>query len=279
MLTLKDVTFSYSSKRELIRDFSMQVQPGNVYGLLGKNGAGKSTLIYLICGLLRPSSGKIDFKGMSPIERNPQFLEDIFLVPEEFTLPKVMLKEFVEVNAPFYPKFDYEKMRNYLNIFELNDDMHLGALSMGQKKKVLLSFAMATNTSLLILDEPTNGLDITAKRNFRQAITLCADDNKSVLISTHQINDVDKTLDHVIIMDYDGVLLNISLQNVASHLRFDFTRDAERAAKALLSLDQPGGMSIIEPLTDPDMETEVNLESLYEFTLNNPQMIRDILGK
>lgn len=279
MLTLNDVTFSYSAKRELIRDFSMHIQPGNVYGLLGKNGSGKSTLIYLICGLLRPSSGKIEFKGMVPIERKPEFLEDVFLVPEEFSLPKVMLKEYVAINAPFYPKFDFEKMRHYLNMFELTDDMHLGSLSMGQKKKVFLSFAMATNTSLLILDEPTNGLDITAKRNFRQAITQCIDDSKSVLISTHQINDVDKTLDHVIIMDQNGVLLNSSLVDVASHLRFDFTRDADRAANALISLEQPGGMSIIEPLTDPDMETEVNLESLYEFTLGNPQLINNLLKK
>ena len=264
MLTIENLSFSYSKKTRLIEDFSMTLEKGSVCGLLGKNGAGKTTLIYLICGLLKPKAGSIDFNGYVPFEREVGFLDDIFLVPEEFNLPNVTLEDYVKVNAPFYPKFNQEQLEHYLNIFELTPDVHLGQLSMGQKKKTFISFAMACNTSLLILDEPTNGLDITAKRNFRKAVTECMSDEKSILISTHQVYDIDKILDHVIITDRQGILLNASLMDIMEKLRFSFTTDRERAQKALISLDVPGGFNIAETLTDPMEETEVNLETLFE---------------
>lgn len=264
MLKIENLSYSYSRKSRLIENFSMSLEQGTVCGLLGKNGAGKSTLIYLICGLLRPSTGTIDFRGYNPTDRKVGFLEDVFLVPEEFTLPGVTLDEYVKVNAPFYPAFNHEAMVRYLDIFDLTPDIHLGKLSMGQKKKAFISFAMACNTSLLILDEPTNGLDISAKRNFRKAVAECMTDDKSILISTHQVYDVDKILDHVIITDRKGVLLDSSLIDVASRQRFNFTTDRDRAARALISLEVPGGFNIAEPLTDAADETEVNLETLFE---------------
>lgn len=264
MLKIENLSYSYSRKSRLIENFSMSLEQGTVCGLLGKNGAGKSTLIYLICGLLRPSTGTIDFRGYNPTDRKVGFLEDVFLVPEEFTLPGVTLDEYVKVNAPFYPAFNHEAMVRYLDIFDLTPDIHLGKLSMGQKKKAFISFAMACNTSLLILDEPTNGLDISAKRNFRKAVAECMTDEKSILISTHQVYDVDKILDHVIITDRKGVLLDSSLIDVASRYRFNFTTDRDRAARALISLEVPGGFNIAEPLTDASDETEVNLETLFE---------------
>lgn len=269
MLTITNLSFSYSRKYKLIENFSMQLDKGTVCGLLGKNGAGKSTLIYLICGLLRPKSGVIDFEGYLPFDRKTGFLNDIFLVPEEFTLPNVTLEQYVQVNAPFYPAFDIKQMEHYLNIFELTPELHLGKLSMGQKKKAFISFAMACNTSLLILDEPTNGLDITAKRSFRKAVAECMTDEKSILISTHQVYDVDKVLDHVIITDRQGVLLNASMIDIAEKYKFNFTTDRRRASEALLSLEVPGGYNIVEPLTDPADETEVNLETLFELVQKN----------
>ncbi|MDE7180507.1 MAG: ABC transporter ATP-binding protein, partial [Muribaculaceae bacterium] len=180
MLTIDNVSFSYSRHTQLIENFSMTLQPGTVCGLLGKNGAGKTTLLYLICGLLAPKSGLIDFRGMQPMERSTAFLNDVFIVPEEFSLPNVELSSYVEVNAPFYPNFNLEQLHHYLEVFELRPDLHLGRLSMGQKKKAFMSFAMACNTSLLILDEPTNGLDISSKRNFRRVLAECMTDDKSI---------------------------------------------------------------------------------------------------
>ena len=276
MLQIKNLSFGYSKNKPLISGFDMTLETGTVSGLLGKNGAGKSTLIYLICGLLRPQSGSIDFKGFTPINRKTAFLEDIYLVPEEFTLPKVRLEEYVSVNAPFYPRFSEEAMRKYLEIFELEEDVKLSELSMGQKKKAFMSFAMACNTSLLILDEPTNGLDISAKRSFRRAVSECMDDDKSILISTHQVFDVEKILDHVTIMDRKGILPNESIARIEDRLRFNFTHDRNQAEQALLSLEVPGGYNIVEQATPMNDETEVNLETLFELAQNKPETISDI---
>lgn len=264
MLKIENLNFGYSKNSTLIHDFNMVLDKGSVCGLLGRNGAGKTTLIYLICGLLKPRSGEINYDGYTPYDRFTGFLEDVFLVPEEFDLPNVTLESYIKVNAPFYPKFDREKMNRFLEIFDLAPQLHLGKLSMGMKKKAFISFAMACNTSLLILDEPTNGLDITAKRNFRRAVAECMDDDKSILISTHQVYDVDQILDHVIITDTKGVLLNESMMEIAQKFRFNFTTDRERAAAALISLDVPGGYNIVEPATPDTDETDVNLESLFE---------------
>lgn len=269
MLKISNLKFGYSHRTTIISDFSMELERGTVCGLLGKNGAGKTTLLYLICGLLKPQEGSIEFNGFTPFDRKVDFLNDVFIVPEEFSLPAVTLDEYIKVNACFYPRFDRDAMNGYLSIFELTPDLNLGKLSMGQKKKAFISFAMACNTSLLILDEPTNGLDISAKRSFRRAIAQCMTDEKSIIISTHQVYDVDKILDHVIITDRNGVLMNASINEISSKYRFSFTTDRQRAANALLSLEVPGGMNIVEPLEDPYDETDINLETLFELVQQN----------
>lgn len=264
MLKIENLNFSYSRRSKLIESLSITINDGTICGLLGKNGSGKSTLIYLICGLLRQRSGIINSDGYTPYERNVKFLQNTFLVPEEIDLPDITIKNYVRVNSVFYPKFDMERFLKNLELFELNSEMNLGKISMGQRKKALLCFAMACNTKLLILDEPTNGLDITSKRNFRKAISECMTDEKIILISTHQIYDVDKILDHVIIIDKKGVLLNESLSEISSKYKFVFTTDKSRASKALISLEVPGGFNIVEPLDEPEHETEVNIEALFE---------------
>lgn len=268
MLTLNNVTFGYRKNQDIVRNLTMEVPAGTVCGLLGKNGAGKSTLLYLISGLLRPTSGTIDCNGFVPAGRSADFLCDIMIVPEEFSLPNIMLSDYVAINAPFYPNFDIEAMNRYLDIFELTPELHLGKISMGQKKKAFLSFAMACNTSLLLLDEPTNGLDITSKRNFRRAVAECMSDRKTILISTHQVFDVEKILDHVLITDRKGLLLNSSIADLQDKYRFSFTTDRNKADSSLAAVEVPGGINIVEPRRQDDEETEVNLESLFEMVVN-----------
>lgn len=264
MLQVNNITYSYGKKQQpVLRDYSLMVQSGTICGLLGRNGAGKSTLLYLIAGLLRPQMGNILYNGMIPQERTVQFLSDIFIVPEEFTLPNVTLRQFLDTTAPFYPKFSMNDLTQHLSTFELTPEVHLGNLSMGQKKRVFISFALACNTSLLILDEPTNGLDIPGKRLFRKAVLNGMTDDRTIIISTHQVYDVEKILDHVIITDTEGVLLDASMMDITRQWRFLFTPDRERAARALIALDAPGGYNIVEP-ADGEEETEVNLESLFE---------------
>lgn len=276
MIAFKDVCFSYRRNIPVLSNLSLQIEPGTVCGLLGRNGVGKSTMLYLTAGLLRPRSGQVLCNGYIPSDRQVNFLNDIFIVPEEFDLPPITLDEYVRINSVFYPKFNMDLMHSILEIFALPADINLGALSLGQKKKAFLSFALACNTSILLLDEPTNGLDITAKRMFRAAITAAMTDDKTIIISTHQVYDVENILDHVVIADNNRILLNRPMIDIQTKLRFGYTQDPEQAKRALFSIPQPGGFNVVEFLDDPDRETEVNLETLFELTNSNPELINQL---
>ncbi|WP_294628686.1 ATP-binding cassette domain-containing protein [uncultured Bacteroides sp.] len=273
MITVKNLSFAYrSSKREVLRDFSLSLSTGRVYGLLGKNGTGKSTLLYLMSGLLTPKSGKVMFHGTDVRRRLPATLQDMFLVPEEFDLPPVSLVSYVELNSPFYPRFDKAEMIKYLHCFEMDVDINLGALSMGQKKKVFMSFALATNTSLLLMDEPTNGLDIPGKSQFRKFIAAGMSDDKTIVISTHQVRDIDHVLDHVLIVDESRVLLDESTSNICDKLFFVESDDRQLAKQALFAIPTLQGNHLILPNTDK-AESEINLELLFSATLAAPDEI------
>ena len=259
----------------MFRDFSLDLQPGNVYGLLGKNGAGKSTLIYLMTGLLTPASGQVTLDGIDVRRRLPQTLNSMFLVPEEFDLPHTTLSQFVKINAPFYPNFSVEDMNRYLDIFEMEHDCKLQSLSMGQKKKVFMSFALATNTRVLIMDEPTNGLDIPSKSQWRKIIASGMTDDKMMLVSTHQVRDIEQVLDHVLIIDQSQVLLNASLGEVASRLAFRPMREGDQP---LLAQTGVMGTLVVTPVLDGE-ETQVDLEMLFNATLQQPQAIQQLFGQ
>ena len=267
MIDVNKVSFSYGRKKSKVLDgFSMQLEKGAVYGLLGKNGTGKSTLLYLMAGLLRPQSGQVLYKGAEVVKRDPSLLQDMFLVPEEFALPNVSLKQYVKLNAPFYPNFSDELLRSCLRDFDMNEDIHLGELSMGQKKKAFMCFALATNTSLLMMDEPSNGLDIPSKSQFRKVIASGMTDDKAVIISTHQVRDIDSLLDHVLIMDGSELLLNESVASICEKLYFAEQGMNEPTDDALYVQPSVQGNSVILPNTYGE-ESKMNLEVLFNAML------------
>ena len=208
MIDISNVTFEYRKGKPVLKDFSLSFPQGGVYGLLGKNGTGKSTLLYLISGLLRPRHGEVRVDGMLSANRQPEMLREIFLVPEEYDLPSVSLKSYTRALKSFYPRFSDELLRKCIEVFDLEMDMQLGTLSMGQKKKVYMCVALATGTRVLLMDEPTNGLDILSKSQFREAVVQGMDEDKTVLVSTHQVHDVERLLDHVTIINGNQVLLH-----------------------------------------------------------------------
>ena len=278
MLQVKNVSFSYSRKRGLVLDdFSLDVTAGGVYGLLGPNGAGKSTLLYLIMGLLTPHSGEVSFNGVNTRLRLPSVLSDMFIVPEEFSLPSIPLERYIALNAPFYPKFSTETLRRNLEMFELPDNPHLGALSMGQKKKVFMSFALACNTSLLLMDEPTNGLDIPGKSAFRRFIASSVNENRAIIISTHQVRDIDRILDKVLIMNERNVVLDTSMYDIQRRLRFVTSADSDLIARALYMIPGLGGASMVLD-NESGEDTEVNLEVLFDFAMHQPDKLNAIFN-
>lgn len=273
MITVENLSFLYrKSKRAVLHDFSLSLEKGRVYGLLGKNGAGKSTLLYLMSGLLTPKSGKVVYHDVDVRRRLPITLQDMFLVPEEFDLPPVSLISYIELNSPFYPRFSKEDMVKYLHYFEMDINIDLGALSMGQKKKVFMSFALATNTSLLLMDEPTNGLDIPGKSQFQKFIASGMTDDKTILISTHQVRDIDKVLDHVLIMDNSRVLLNESTMSICDKLFFTESENRELLQSSLFSTPSIQGNFLLLP-NESGEDSEINLELLFNATLAVPERI------
>ncbi len=267
MIKVEDLSFSYGRRKTKVLDgFSMSLNKGSVYGLLGKNGTGKSTLLYLMAGLLRPQTGKVYYKGVDVTLRKPTTLQDMFLVPEEFALPNVSMKQYVKLNAPFYPHFSDELLKACLRDFDMNEDIHLGELSMGQKKKAFMCFALATNTSLLMMDEPSNGLDIPSKSQFRKVIASGMTDDKAVIISTHQVRDIDSLLDHVLIMDGSELLLNESVATICEKLYFAEQGMNEPADGALYVQPSVQGNSVILP-NESYEESKMNLEVLFNAML------------
>ena len=252
----------YKTGKEIFHDLSFSLEKGRVYGLLGKNGAGKSTLLHLISGLLTPKSGNILMNGTDVRRRLPLTLKDMFIVPEEFELPSISLINYIDINSAFYPKFNKDEMIKYLHFFELDLDMNLGALSMGQKKKVFMSFALATNVSVLIMDEPTNGLDIPGKSQFRKFISSGMNDEKIILISTHQVKDVDKLIDHVIILEDSKILLDESMEEITRKYLFLETDNKDIINNALYSIPSLQGDYVILPNENGE-ESQINLELLF----------------
>ena len=214
MLKIQDVTFAYKKNNPVLDRFTLEINEGGIYGLLGKNGTGKSTLLYLIMGLLRPQSGWVTYNNVETLKRQPELLSDMFIVPEEYNLPGISLQKYINAIQPFYPRFDVNMMYRCLENFEMPRDINLGALSMGQKKKVYLSIALAARTHLLLLDEPTNGLDIPSKSQFRKVVAGSTDPDQIVIISTHQVRDVELLLDHVTMIEKNEVLLNTKMDQL-----------------------------------------------------------------
>ena len=279
MLEVENLSFSYGRRKwKALEDFSMKLDKGSVYGLLGKNGTGKSTLLYLMAGLLRPQTGNVLYKGVDVKKRYPDTLQDMFLVPEEFALPNVSLKQYVKLNAPFYPNFSDELLNVCLRDFDMNVDIHLGELSMGQKKKAFMCFALATNTSLLMMDEPTNGLDIPSKSQFRKVIASGMSDDKAVIISTHQVRDIDSLLDHVLIMDGSKLLLNQSVSSICEKLYFAEQGMNEPTEGALYVQPSVQGNSVILP-NEYGEDSKLNLEVLFNAMLAERERMQQMFNR
>ena len=279
MLEVKNLSFSYGRRKAMVlEDFSLTLQKGSVFGLLGKNGTGKSTLLYLMSGLLRPQEGQVLYKGTDVVKRYPETLQDMFLVPEEVVLPNVKLKHYVKLNAPFYPKFSGEVLKACLSEFGMGEDLELGALSMGQKKKVFISFAIATNVTLLLMDEPTNGLDIPSKSQFRKMIATNMSDDKAVIISTHQVRDIDSLLDHVVIIDEKQLLLNESVANICDTLYFAEQSANEPTDEALYVQPSVQGNHVVLPNTYHE-DSNLNLEVLFNAMLAEREKMQQMFNR
>jgi ABC-2 type transport system ATP-binding protein len=271
VIEIENLSFSY--RRELLfRALRLRLDAGNVYGLLGVNGAGKSTLLKLITGLLFGDSGSIRSLGRNPADREPGFLAEVFLLPEELAVPTVTDREYLASRAPFYPRFDHERFARYVREFELPVERKLTALSLGQQKKFLLSFGLACGSSLVLLDEPTNGLDIPSKAQFRRVIAEAVTPERVFVISTHQVRDVGALIDPIVVLHRGRVLLNGSLSGIGSAIRMQRSASPPpaNAAGLIYSESGVGGFWSVWEGAGSDDES-LDLEVLFNALIAQPE--------
>ena len=276
MINISDFHFSYG-KTCVFSGVTTSLTPGHIYGLLGKNGTGKSTFLYNVAGLLYPDQGVITVGRHNPFDRTPEFLEDIFLIPEEFYLPNISISSFIKHYSPFYPNFDHDAFAAYIASFDIPTGSLLQGMSYGQKKKVYISFGLAANTSVLLMDEPTNGLDIISKTQLRKLIAGAATPERIMVISSHQVKDLENLIDEVLILDGTDIILKDSIDRIGQKLSFKLTLDESHLEEVLYSERVLKGNTVVTMNTD-DEESRVDLELLYKATMADPAKMKFALS-
>ncbi|RXK82924.1 ABC transporter ATP-binding protein [Filimonas effusa] len=262
MINIRDLNFSYRRK-QVFNKLNLSLEAGHIYGLLGGNGMGKSTLLRNIAGLLFPDSGSITVNGHTPGLRKPSFLRELFMIPEEFFIPNITIDQYVKSNAPFYPHFDAEQLKKYLRDFEIPLGNKLQDMSYGQRKKALISFGLACNTPLLLMDEPTNGLDIVSKSQFRKVMAGVADAGRCIVISTHQVKDLENLIDGIVVVEDGRILFHQTIESISGKLVFRISFDAADTEHAIYAEESFKGNALILANTFKE-ETAIDLELLYK---------------
>lgn len=275
MITIKDLGFSYGEK-PVLRNITMNLQEGRIYGLLGENGVGKTTLLTLLCGLKRPMAGSIDTDGQNPFNREPSFLTNQFYLSDEVPAVNIKAADYAATYGKFWEGFDMNKFIEVMSVLENDPQQKMNQMSFGQLKKTYIAFALACNTKYLFMDEPTNGLDIPSKAQFRKAVTKYTREDSVILISTHQVRDLENIIDPIIILDRQDVLLNATLEEISEKLYFDYT--TEKIDGALYSEMIPGG-NIQVCLNQTGEDSKVNIEALFNTVHQHKELIKGIFNK
>ncbi len=275
MITIQNLHFSYRSKEWLFENLNVKLSAGHIYGLLGKNGAGKSTLLKCISGLVFPDLGKVEVLGFNPVKRPAELLQDICFIPEEIYLPSVKIDAYVNRSAIFYPKFDHAYFSHLLHELGIPSDQKLDQMSYGQKKKFIIAFGLATRARLIIMDEPTNGLDIPSKAEFRKIMATALTDDTCIIISTHQVRDLDNLIDTVIMLDNQQIALNASVEYITEKLCFKKLNKLEDAV--IYSESGLHGHLAVLPNFHQE-ETKLDLELLFNAVLTERNKIRTLFN-
>lgn len=274
MIEIKDLAFSYG-KTPVLKIITTTLEEGRIYGLLGENGVGKTTLLTLLCGLKKVCSGSITTDGQNPFDRTPTMLQNQFYLPDE-VLPIAMKAEcFAKERGAFWPDYDHAKFLEIMKEFENDPAKKMNQMSAGQLKKTYISLALACGCKYIFMDEPTNGLDIPSKTQFRSAIMKYTSDDSTIVISTHQVRDLENIIDPIIILDRQDVLLNATVEEITSKLYFDY--GTQLHPESLYSEQLPGGFIQVYPNSTGE-DSKINVEALFNAVHKNKELIKGMFS-
>ncbi|MBR1406150.1 MAG: ATP-binding cassette domain-containing protein [Bacteroidales bacterium] len=274
MIQIDKLAFSYGTK-EVLRNISMDLEPGRIYGLLGENGVGKTTLLTLLCGLKKTQSGTISADGHDPYKREPVLLQDQYYLPDEVAPINDKALAWGRATGKFWPRFSAANFETILKEFEVDPAQKMNTMSAGQLKKTYIAFALASGVRYLYLDEPTNGLDIPSKAQFRSALMKYTAEDSTIVISTHQVRDLENIIDPIIILDRQDVLLNATLEQIADKLYFDYGTTLH--PESLYSEQLPGGFIQVYPNT-AKADSKVNIEALFNTVHKHKELVKNLFS-
>ncbi|MGM9820713.1 MAG: ATP-binding cassette domain-containing protein [Candidatus Onthomorpha sp.] len=278
MVRIEDLTFGYKKNKPVLENVNLNLRKGYIHGLLGKNGIGKTTLLKLIAGLLFPDKGEIKVGEFVPSQRKVAFLYDTFFLSEDLYESRLTIEKFCKVNSVFYPNFSVSDFEDFLKDFEIEDTkQRLDKLSYGTRKKVLIAFGLACHCKLMLLDEPTNGLDIPSKSQFRKVMLKAMTDESCIIISTHQVRDLHNLIDSVLILDNTNVLLNATNEEICDKIYFGTADKINSEEKLLFSEDSLAGLRIVKENTQKQ-ECSVDIELLFNAVFANKTRFRELFG-
>lgn len=277
MIQIEGLHYGYG-RAALYADFSAQIGQPGIYGVFGRNGSGKSTLLRLLCGLLTPWQGRVRVLGFQPRQRAAEFLASVYIVPEEFHLPNLTAAQLARTHGSFYPRFSHALFSDYLQVLEVPVDSRFEAMSLGQKKKAAIAFALATQTPLLLMDEPTNGLDIVGRGQFRELMRRPEQAQRVVMISTHQAHDLESILSHIWFIDQGRLALAARMDELAERLTMGVAATAQALpADGLLYQEALGAQVayVARRVAGVPEEGALQLELLYKaLSLNRDAMLQ-----
>ncbi len=275
MIRIEKLGFSYGQV-PVLKNITMSLEPGKIYGLLGENGVGKTTLLTLLAGLKKPLQGNIDIDGSAPNSRTPQVLENQFYLADEMLPVPMKAAEYARITGEFWPNYKQDTFEEIMELFENASDKKMNEMSTGQLKKTYISLALALGCKYLFLDEPTNGLDIPSKAQFRSALMKYTGEDSTIVISTHQVRDLENIIDPIIILDRQDVLLNASLEEISRKLYFDY--GTQLHPESLYSEQLPGGFIQVYPNAE-GADSKVNIEALFNAVHHNKEFIKGLFAE
>ena len=279
MITVKQLSFGYTRRRNIFDSLSLELPKGSIVGLLGRNGEGKTTLLKLLYGQLLRRQGELKVLDLDPKHRAVSFLQQVYLLPEEFQVPPISIRSFFDISAPFYPNYDEAVAKELIHTFGLQWDMNLKKISQGQKKKALIAFALSLRVPLLLLDEPTNGLDIPSKGEFRRTVARYTTEEQTIIISTHQVRDLEQLIDRILIMERGSIFCNATVADITERLSFRLITP-ELADKALYSEPSAVGTVGILPSDGSDeAESNYSMELFFNAVISERDRILQALSE
>ena len=275
MIQIEKLGFSYGQV-PVLKNITMNLEPGKIYGLLGENGVGKTTLLTLLAGLKKPLQGSIDIDSSAPYSRTPQVLENQFYLADEMLPVPMKAAEYARITGEFWPNYKQDTFEEIMELFENTSDKKMNEMSTGQLKKTYISLALALGCKYLFLDEPTNGLDIPSKAQFRSALMKYTGEDSTIVISTHQVRDLENIIDPIINLDRQDVLLNASLEDISRKLYFDY--GTQLHPESLYSEQLPGGFIQVYPNAE-GADSKVNIEALFNAVHHNKEFIKGLFAE